>query len=126
MTTNREAGIEFRNRVLIYLLQRGLRVTNPFKDKRLSQLVGNPESYSDIGGLEPWVVDVRTSQRDDISSALIDARAAASAAGSEWYVCLMSRRGHAVEDAYAVLPLSLMARIFAGDAPTPGPVSAPR
>ncbi len=118
MTTNREAGINFRNKVLIYLLRFGLRARDPFENGRLSDFVGNPAAFTDIGGLEPWIIDVRTSQKSDISSALNDARTAARAAGSEWYVTIMSRRGRHIEDSYAVLPLHIMARIFAGQNPT--------
>lgn len=118
MATNREAGIHFRNKVLIYLLRFGLRARDPFENGRLSDFVGNPAAFTDIGGLEPWIIDVRTSQKSDISSALNDARSAARAAGSEWYLTIMSRRGRPIEDSYAVLPLHLMARIFAGQNPT--------
>jgi hypothetical protein len=118
MVTNREAGIHFRNRVLIYLLNFGLRATDPFQKDRLSELVGDPAVFTDIGGLEPWIIDIRTSQKSDISSALNEAKAAARATGSDWYVTIMSRRGRSIEDAYAVVPLQIMARIFAGQNPT--------
>lgn len=118
MATNREAGIHFRNKVLIYLLRFGLRARDPFENGRLSDFVGNPAAFTDIGGLEPWIIDVRTSQKSDISSALNDARNAARAAGSEWYLTIMSRRGRPIEDSYAVVPLHIMARIFAGQNPT--------
>ena len=119
MATNSEAGIHFRNRVLIYLLQQGLNVSNPFRDRKLSELIGTFDAHTDIAGLEPWVIDVRTSQRGDISTALAEGRAAAHAAGTEWHVALMARREHSIEHSYAVLPLHLMARIFKGEIPTP-------
>jgi hypothetical protein len=116
MIANRVAGVAFRNRVLAYLQGAGLPARNPL-DKRLSELVGTPSAYTDVEGLGQWVIDVRTSASGDISTALNESRDAAKLAGSDWYVSLIGRRGYPVEDTYAVLPLSLMTRIFAGRLP---------
>ena len=41
MITNRQAGIEFKRRVMLYLLQRGIAVADPMDNQtRLSELVG--------------------------------------------------------------------------------------
>lgn len=118
MPTNRQAGLDFRNRVLIYLLNFGFKATDPFKGRRLAETVGEASALTDIGGIDPWIIDVRTSNKAEISTALNDARAAARVAGTDWYVAIMSRRGRPIEDAYAIVPLHLMARIFAGQNPT--------
>lgn len=120
MITNRSVGLDFKRRVLIYLLQQGLRVKDPKEGARkLSDLVTGAAAVTDITGLEPWIVDVRVSASEDISSALKDAHVAAAAAGSNWPVVIMSRRGHDIDNAYAIMPLHVMAKIFAGDAPQP-------
>lgn len=120
MTTNYVAGVEFKNRVIECLQAEGLPAKNPL-DRRLSELIGTPSAYTDIEGLGPWVIDVRTSARGDISAALSHARDSARLAESDWYVSIIGRRYHLLEDAFVVLPLRLMARIFAGHAPDPRP-----
>lgn len=118
MSSNVAAGLEFKRRVLIFLLQRGLRVVDPTDGAtKLSDLLATDMTYTDIAGLGPWVVDVTTSKDGDMSTPLSRASAAARSVGSDWPVVIMSRRGHAIEDAYAVLPLDVMARIFSGQAP---------
>ena len=118
--SSRDAGLRFKREVLLYLLVKGLRVADPMDSKtHLSELVG-PGNLSDIAGLEPWVVDVRCYQSEArLSTALNDAVASARAAGSDWPVLVMNRRGHPLEDAYAVLPLNVLVRIFQGEAPKP-------
>jgi len=120
MIANRQVGVEFRRRVLAYLQGAGLPATDPYS-RSLSETIGTPSAYTDVEGLDPWIIDVRTSQSGDMSTALREARDSAKLAGSDWYVSLMSRRGYDIDQSYAVLPLHLMARILAGHLPTPLP-----
>lgn len=123
--SSRDAGIRFKREVLLYLLLKGLRVADPLDGKtHLSELVG-PANLSDIAGLEPWVIDVRTYQSEArLSTAINDAVASARAAGSDWPCLIMNRRGHPLENAYAVVPLNVLVRIFQGDAPKPSQSSS--
>ncbi|MDN3496782.1 hypothetical protein QL996_12650 [Planococcus sp. APC 4015] len=95
--------MDFKSRVLIYLVQHGLRVADPADNAtKLSDLVGPENCFTDVAGLEPWVVDVRTSVGTDLSSAIVAASSSARAAESAWPVAIMSRRGHLMEDAYSL------------------------
>lgn len=118
MTTNRQAGLAFRRAVLIYLLQRGLRVADPTDEATtLYDLIANPRPFTDIAGLEPWIVSVTSSSTGEMSTQLNEATTNARMSGSEWPVVIMGRRGRDVEDSYAIVPLGVMAKIFAGEAP---------
>ncbi len=118
MVTNRRAGDQFRNEVLLYLHQQCLvDARRPASSNRLSDLVGGEAAKTDVAGLEPWVIDVRTAQTIDLSGALDHAKRCASWAGSDWYVSIQSRRTREVDEAYCVLPLNIMARLFRGEVP---------
>lgn len=117
MVSNREAGIRFRNEVVLYLQANGVPARDPFEGKRLSELVGDPECYSDVAGVEPWVIDIRTGRGLELSSGLADARRSALATGSEWYATVQARRGHALAETYVTLPLHVFARILRDEAP---------
>jgi|GEM_PF-4727432 len=117
--SNFKAGLAFKRRVLVYLLQEGLRVADPYDGATLlSDMVGLGRGLTDITGLEPWIIDVHTSSTGDMSESLNRATAAARASDSRWPVVIMGRRGHPIEDAYAVVPLHVMVQIFAGHAPS--------
>jgi hypothetical protein len=118
LETNRQRGMEFKNRVLIYLLQQGLYGARiPSERNRLSDYIGDQAPQTDLVGMEPWIIDVRTSQGADFSAALTYAATCAETAESDWYVTVQSRKGWPVEQSYAVMPLALLSRIFKGEAP---------
>lgn len=118
MTTNRQAGLRFRSEVLVYLLQQGVvSARDAFASNRLSDLIGGESAYTDIAGIDPWVIDVRTAQTFDLSTSLNDAKRGAARASSEWFVSIQSRRNYPIEDSYCLLPLDLMTRIFKGETP---------
>ena len=121
MVSNRRAGTQFKNLVLLYLHEQGVdHAVDPFAVKRLmSEMLDDPSTLSDIGGVNPWMIDVRTGQLPKLSDALNEAKQNARVLGTPWYVSIQNRRGHGVADAYCVLPLSIMTRIFAGDYPRP-------
>ena len=123
MVSNRDVGLQFRREVLLYMLLRGLRVADPMDGaSRLTDLVGNPDAFTDIAGIEPWVIDVRSYTHEAaLSTALNEVTAAARAAGSEWPCAILRRRGRTLDEAYAVVPLDTMLRIFKGEAPSPEP-----
>lgn len=119
MATNREIGIRFRNEVLLYLLANRVVCHDPFAGKRVSELVGDAAAFTDIGGLG-WVIDVRTSRGLELSSGLADAKRLADSAGCDWYMTIQARRGYPLGDAYCIVPLSVMSRVFRGELPTMG------
>jgi hypothetical protein len=119
METNRTAGVRFRKEVLAYLRQSGVDAEDPFESNRtLSQRIGDRSVFTDISGVGPWVIDVRSTKTFDLSNALIDSELAAKAAGSDWFVSIQNRRGNPVEESYCLLPLRLMNRIFKGEIPS--------
>lgn len=117
--TNRQRGLEFKRRVLIYLLEQGLfgaRITPERNRMSISEQIGDGPQ-SDLQGLEPWVVDVRTSMGFDFAAALVDAERAAHVVGSDWFVSVQPRRGWPIQDSYCVMPLSVMTRLLKGEVP---------
>lgn len=115
---NYRQGIEFKRRVLIYLLRHGFRVADPNdRDSKFLDLTGSPATAASIVGLEPWFIDVRTSRPEDIAAALREVSDKAQIEGSEWPVSIMARPGYDIEDSYAVMPLRVLAATFAGSAP---------
>ena len=121
MTSNQQAGLRFRRELVEYLKSEGLSVTNSIGRVR-SDLIG-PSVYTDIDGLEPWVIEAKATKYGDPSAALASARDAAQLSGSEWYCAIIGRHGRRIADSYAVLPLHILARLFAGATPTLLPAS---
>lgn len=122
---NYRQGIEFKRRLLISLLRRGLRVADPRdRDSKFTDLTGSPATAASIVGLEPWFIDVRTSRPDDIAAALREVSEKAQIEGSEWPVSIMARPGYDIEDSYAVMPLRVLAAIFAGLVPETPSISS--
>lgn len=120
MPSNRQVGLRFRNEVLVYLLQQGVvGARDAFAPNRLSDMIGGESAYTDIAGIDPWVIDVRTAQTFDLSTSLNDAKRGAARAGTEWFVSIQSRRNHAIADSYCLLPLHLMTRILKGEVAHP-------
>jgi len=111
-------GIEFKRRVLIFLLRHGFGVADPNdRDSKVTELTGSPATFASIDGLEPWFIDVRTSRPEDIAAALRDVSEKAQIEASEWPVSVMARPGHDIEDPYALMRLRVLAAISAGSVP---------
>jgi hypothetical protein len=119
MVSNRAAGMQFKNEVILYLHRQGLAdAFDPTASKRLlSEALADKNTHTDIAGVPPWMIDVRTGLVRDISTALSDAADGARALGTDWFVTIQNRRGYPIADAYAVIPLRLMTRLFAGEVP---------
>ena len=121
MTNNRSTNEAFRLKVMINLLQSHLRVLVPDDEQSpYRALLADTDAHTDIAGLAPWIVHVRTSASGEkLSEIVTDVTDAARAAGSDWAVAIMNRRGYPVEDSYAIMPLHVRTRIFRGEAPPP-------
>lgn len=120
MVSNRQAHSLFRNEVVLYLVEQGVDAARlPLvSNRRLSEMLYSPEIRTDIGGLDPWIIDVSSSVGTDFSTALNETKAAAEVVSSDWYVCIFNRFGYSTAESYAILPLHIMARILSGEVPT--------
>lgn len=121
MTSNRTAAQNFRGQTLIYLLQQGLIVFDPTDEaSAFAALRSDIDEWTHVAGVAPWIVHVRGGATGDgLSEALTEVTTAARAAGSDWSAAILRRRGHDIEDSYALIPLRTFARILRGEAPEP-------
>lgn len=67
---------------------------------------------SDILGLSQWTVLARNEVQRDLSGGLDSAAAAAQRAGKDLYAAVWPRPGRPSSDYYAVLPVSVLAKLI--------------
>lgn len=65
----------------------------------------------DLAGL-PLTIECKATRTIDLAGALTEAKTAAARNGDYYYAAVIKRRNHPVADAYAVVPLRLLACIF--------------
>jgi hypothetical protein len=117
LSSNYVAGVAFRKEVLLHLHRQGLAgAVDPFEDKRLSEILDDLP-LSDIGGLGPWVIDVRNRRTLNFSEALSSAQRTAQLVGSEWAASIVNRRTYPVGESYVVQSLDQFIRLVCNEAP---------
>ncbi len=106
--TNRARGSDFKRAVADVLREAGHLDARPDLPVTLSQRLRSP---GDIGGV-PAVLAVRTSQKQDLSTTLDDARCTARYLGRPFYAAVLSRRGCTVAESYVVMDLATFSKVL--------------
>jgi hypothetical protein len=121
MTGDRPVALNFRTQTLLHLSRNGLNVFDPHRESEtFAELHADTDQWTDIGGVSPWVIQVRGGATGDaLSKALTEADEEARAAGSDWGVAILRRRGHDTEGAYALMTLKTFTKVLKGEAPRP-------
>jgi len=96
-------GTRFETAVVNYL-----REWFPTCERRA--LRGNQDG-GDIANL-PLTVECKATREIDLAGAVKEAAAAAFRNGDAYYAAVIKRRSHSIADAYAVLPLKILAAIL--------------
>lgn len=113
-SANKSRTLAFRDSVVLALNERGLGdAARPSLPEHLSAVQRQAADRGEILGL-PWVIHVHRQRTMDLSGSQDMVRDRAASQGRELYATVHHRKGHSVEDAYVVLPVSVFARALAG------------
>ncbi len=117
MSAAKRKGSAWERRLVDFLRANG----HPQAERRVTE---GRKDRGDVSGIPGWVLEAKNCRVIELGPWMDEARKEALRDGSPCYAVVFPRRNHTTAEAFAVLPLWLLAQLMRENVNDPGPKEA--